>query len=162
EWRDKVAIRGRTKPLLKYTAAVVLGLSLISALHAASIPTEPDARFKTDVLLIVAHPDDESGGIAAYLARLLDEKKRVAALYLTRGDAGQNNMGTERGKSLGLVREMELRHALNELRVQNVWILGYPDTPSQNVLRSLGDWHHGEALEDVVRVVRLTRPEVII
>jgi LmbE family N-acetylglucosaminyl deacetylase len=121
----------------------------------------PDDRLKADVLLIVAHPDDETA-VSAYLAQLLDQGKRVAAVYLTHGEAGHNNMGRERGPSLGAAREMELRHAMSQLGVQNVWFLGGKDTPSQDVLQSLANWHHGSSLEDVVRIVRITRPAVII
>ena len=116
---------------------------------------------KADVLLIVAHPDDETG-VSAYLAQLLDQGKRVAAVYLTHGEAGHNNMGRERANSLGAVREMELRHAMTQLGIQNVWFLEGKDTPSQDVLQSLGNWGHGANLEDVVRMVRLTRPEIIL
>lgn len=116
---------------------------------------------KADVLLIVAHPDDETG-VSAYLAQLLDQGKRVAAVYLTHGEAGHNNMGRERAISLGAVREMELRHAMTQLGIQNVWFLEGKDTPSQDVLQSLGNWGHGANLEDVVRIVRLTRPDVIL
>jgi LmbE family N-acetylglucosaminyl deacetylase len=122
---------------------------------------KPDDRFKADLLLIVAHPDDESG-VSAYLAQLLDQGKKVEAVYLTHGEAGHNNMGSERGPSLGLVREMELRHAMAQLGVQNVWFLDGKDTPSQDVLQSLGNWRHGAVLEEVVRLVRLTRPSVIL
>jgi LmbE family N-acetylglucosaminyl deacetylase len=127
----------------------------------AQTAPKPDDRFKTDVLLIVAHPDDESG-VSAYLAQLLDQGKRVAAVYMTHGEAGHNNMGRERGPSLGLVREMELRHAMTQLGVQNVWFLEGKDTPTQDVLQSLAHWHHGANLEEVVRIVRLTRPSVIL
>jgi LmbE family N-acetylglucosaminyl deacetylase len=121
----------------------------------------PDDRLKADILLVVAHPDDETG-VSAYLAKLLDEHKRVEVVYLTHGEAGHNNMGPERGASLGAVRETEVRHALATLGIDNVWFLDGRDTPSQNVLQSLGQWRHGLALEEVVRMVRLTRPEVII
>ena len=124
-------------------------------------PAQPDDRLKADVLLVVAHPDDETG-VSAYLAELMDQHKRVAAVYLTHGEAGHNNMGPERATSLGAVRETELRHAMAKLGVENVWFLSGLDTPSQDVLQSLGRWHHGAALEEVVRMVRLTRPEVII
>jgi LmbE family N-acetylglucosaminyl deacetylase len=127
----------------------------------SAIAPQPDDRFKADVLLIVAHPDDETG-VSGYLAELLDQHKRVAAVYLTRGEAGHNNMGPDRATSLGAVREMELRHAMTKLGVENVWFLDGRDTPSQNVLQSLANWHHGAALEEVVRMVRLTRPEVIV
>lgn len=141
-------------------------LTLFLAQLAAQTPKtqpvpQPDERFKADLLLVVAHPDDETG-ISAYLAKLLDQHKRVAAVYLTRGEAGHNNMGPERAPSLGAVREMELRHSMTKLGVENVWFLDGLDTPSQDVLQSLGRWHHGAALEEVVRIVRLTRPEVIV
>src|SRR5438309_9617573 len=134
------------------------------ASHPPEVPrTAPkaDDRMKADVLLIVAHPDDETG-VSAYLAQLLDQGKRVAAVYLTHGEAGHNNMGRERANSLGAVREMELRHAMTQLGIQNVWFLEGKDTPSQDVLQSLGNWGHGANLEDVVRMVRLTRPEIIL
>jgi LmbE family N-acetylglucosaminyl deacetylase len=143
--------------------ALLLLISLQAVAQQGDVHSTPtsDDRFKADVLLIVAHPDDEAG-VSAYLAQLLDQGKRVAAVYLTHGEAGHNNMGRERAASLGAVREMELRHALAHLGVDNVWFLGGRDTPSQDVLQSLANWRHGAALEDVVRIVRLTRPYVIL
>jgi len=147
---------------IKHTLALLLALS-IPAVTQNAVKTAPraDDRFKADVLLVVAHPDDETG-VSAYLAQLLDQGKKVAAVYLTRGEAGHNNMGRERGVSLGAEREMELRHALTQLGIQNVWFLDGRDTPSQDVRQSLANWHHGTCLEEVVRIVRLTRPSVII
>jgi len=149
--------------LIKRVLALILLLSLESLAQQATThpPLQADDRLKADVLLIVAHPDDETG-VSAYLAQLLDQGKKVAAVYTTHGEAGHNNMGRERGPSLGASREMELRHAMAELGVPNVWFLDGRDTPSQDVLQSLGNWHHGTVLEEVVRMVRLTRPEVII
>jgi LmbE family N-acetylglucosaminyl deacetylase len=140
---------------------LVLSLPAAAQTDAARTAPKPDDRFKADVLLIVAHPDDESG-VSAYLAQLLDQGKRVAAVYLTHGEAGHNNMGSERGPSLGAVREMELRHAMTQLGVQNVWFLTGKDTPSQDVLQSLANWGHGANLEALVRIVRITRPEVLL
>jgi LmbE family N-acetylglucosaminyl deacetylase len=139
----------------------VLSFPALSQTEAPRTAPKADDRFKADLLLVVAHPDDETG-VSAYLAQLLDQGKRVAAVYLTHGEAGHNNMGRERGPSLGVVREMELRHAMTQLGVQNVWFLTGKDTPSQDVLQSLANWGHGSNLEQVVRIVRLTRPEVIL
>jgi LmbE family N-acetylglucosaminyl deacetylase len=112
--------------------------------------------------LIVAHPDDDAV-IASYLARaVFDEHRRVAVVYATRGDAGGNLVGMEQGSTLGEVREMESRQALAGLGISNVWFLRGPDTPGQDVLHSLEAWHHGAALDSIVRFVRLTRPEVVI
>jgi LmbE family N-acetylglucosaminyl deacetylase len=148
---------------LRYSFCILafLGATLLAQAPKSPPATEPDARFKADVLLVVAHPDDETG-VSAYLAQLLDQHKRVAAVYLTHGEAGHNNMGPERAIALGAVREMELRHAMTKVGVDNVWFLDGRDTPSQNVLQSLANWHNGAALEEVVRMVRLTRPEVIV
>lgn len=140
---------------------LLFSLPVLGQQETARTAPKADDRLKADVLLIVAHPDDETG-VSAYLAKLMDEGKRVAAVYLTHGEAGHNNMGRERGPSLGAAREMELRHALTYLGVENVWFMAGRDTPSQDVLQSLANWHHGQALEDVIRIVRITRPLVII
>ena len=58
------------------------------------------------VLLIGAHPDDENAALLAYLAR--GRKARAAYLSLTRGDGGQNLIGSEQGELLGLIRTQEL------------------------------------------------------
>jgi LmbE family N-acetylglucosaminyl deacetylase len=60
------------------------------------------------------------------------------------------------------VREIEARQACAKLGIDKVWFLGGKDTASQNVLNSLANWGHGQSLEEMVRIVRLTRPEVII
>jgi LmbE family N-acetylglucosaminyl deacetylase len=120
-----------------------------------------DDRYKADILLVVAHPDDE-GAATAYLARAIDEGKRVAVAFGTRGSSGGNEAGTEQAAALGAVREIEARRALATLGITNVWFIGGKDTASQNVLRSLANWEHGAALEQLVRLVRLIRPEVIL
>lgn len=123
----------------------------------------PDERYKADILLIVAHPDDETGDIANYFARaILEQHRRVAVIYTTHGDAGGNEVGNELGKGLGVEREIEARQALAYLGVTNVWFLDGYDTPAQNVLHSLEYMDHGSLLAQTIRLVRVTRPEVII
>ncbi len=122
----------------------------------------PDARYKADMLVVVAHPDDDVL-IGGYLARIaLDEHKRVAVIYCTSGDGGGNDVGNEAGAALGQLRILEARRALALLGIENVWFLAGHDTPGQNVLRSLDHWNHGLALDEIVRLVRITRPEVIL
>src|SRR5947209_10998232 len=121
----------------------------------------PDERYKADLLLVVAHPDDE-GAATPYLARALDEHKRIAVVFGTRGSSGANEAGGEQAAALGAIREIEARNALATLGITNVWFLGGKDTASQNVLLSLANWDHGVSLEQLVRLVRLTRPEVIL
>jgi LmbE family N-acetylglucosaminyl deacetylase len=122
---------------------------------------QPDERYKADILLVVAHPDDE-GAATPYLARALDEGKRVAVVFGTRGSSGANEAGAEQAAALGEIREIEARKALTMLGITNVWFLDGKDTASQNVLQSLAAWGHGASLEKLVRLVRLTRPEVVL
>jgi len=121
----------------------------------------PDERYKADILLVVAHPDDE-GAATPYLARALDEGKRVAVVFGTHGSSGANEAGNEQAAALGAIREIEARRALAMLGITNVWFLGGTDTASQDVLESLANWDHGAVLEQLVRLVRLSRPEVIL
>lgn len=122
----------------------------------------PDARFKADILVIVAHPDDETA-VAGYLARaIFDEHKRVAAIFATPGNGGGDAEGNAQAASLGAIRATEAREAMAAFGVLHVWFLGGTDTPGQNVLQSLETWDHGKALGETVRLVRLTCPEVIL
>ena len=150
---------------MKFLIQSVLSILVCSApLLAQSTPNlnpKPDARFKADLLVVVAHPDDETE-IGAYLARaVFDEKKRVAVIFGTRGNSGGNAEGQEQAAALGAIREIEAREALAHLGVLHVWFLNGLDTPSQNVLNSLETWDHGDSLGRVVRLVRLTRPSVV-
>jgi LmbE family N-acetylglucosaminyl deacetylase len=146
---------------------VALTLFIVSATNAQKPPAVQivkgsDERFKTDILVVVAHPDDE-GGVTPYLARAIyDQHKRVAVVFATRGGSGGNDYSREHGPALADVREQEARQACAAIGITNVWFLDGKDTASQNVLNSLANWSHGTNLEALVRIVRLTRPEAII
>jgi LmbE family N-acetylglucosaminyl deacetylase len=150
---------------LKRFAIVVLALFLAAlraeAQEAKALPA-PDERYKVDILLVVAHPDDEAAA-TPYLARAIyDEHKRVAVVFTTRGGSGGNDYSREHGTALADIREQEGRRACATLGITNVWFLDGKDTASQNVLNSLANWGHGANLEALVRIVRLTQPEVIL
>jgi len=146
---------------------IMIRVLVILALCGAALLQTPllaagDARYKTDLLLIVAHPDDETA-VGGQLARMIfDGGKRIAVVYCNRGTGGGNNQGKEQAKAMGLIREIEARKALAAFGITNSWFLNGRDTPGQDVLRSLQNWNHGAILEDVVRIVRLTQPEVIL
>ena len=61
------------------------------------------------VMMIVAHPDDEDGGMLTLESR--GAGARVAMLTLTRGEGGQNAMSSETYDALGLIRTNELLRA---------------------------------------------------
>src|SRR5436305_12141577 len=79
--------------------------------HAQEKPAQiikgPDERFKTDILVVVAHPDDE-GGVTRYLARAIyNEHKRVEVVYATSGGRGGNDLSRVYGHALGEVCKSE-------------------------------------------------------
>ncbi len=149
------------------TALFVSELSHAQVSPAAAVQTAPtlpgpDDRYKADILLVVAHPDDDTG-VLNYITRAsLDEHKRVAVIFSTRGNSGGNAAGMEQAKAMSDEREMEARRSLAASGIENVWFLRGTDTATQDVLHSLETLGHGEALEEVVRLVRLTRPEVVL
>jgi LmbE family N-acetylglucosaminyl deacetylase len=153
----------RRLALINCIVATTLPLAANSQIPPTNPP--PDERFKADILVIAPHPDDEST-IAGYLAKaVLDEHRRVAVVVTTRGDAGQNLVGSEQARSLAEIREIETRQALASIGITNVFFLRAPDTFGQDlpdVLRSLETSNHGSSLGEAVRFIRLTRPEAVI
>jgi LmbE family N-acetylglucosaminyl deacetylase len=156
-----------TRATIRFSLLSMLGILICSSIltiaqaQAPARVPQADDRYKVDILLVVAHPDDE-GAATPYLARAIDEGKRVAVAYGTRGSSGANEAGAEQATALGDIREIEARRANSVLGIDKVWFLGGKDTASQDVLQSLANWDHGMTLENLVRIVRLTRPEVIL
>jgi LmbE family N-acetylglucosaminyl deacetylase len=145
----------------------LLGIGLVSGLIFAQdtlAPPKlpPDERFKADILVFTAHPDDQIQ-ISGYLARAIyDEHRRVAVVFGDRGNEGSNLNGYEQASALAQVEDIEARRAVAAMGIVNVWFLSGTDTVGQDLLRSLETWHRGNVLEQAVRYIRLTRPEVIL
>ncbi len=57
-------------------------------------------------MMIGAHPDDENTALIAWLAR--GRHVRTSYLALTRGEGGQNLIGSEQGDEMGVIRTQEL------------------------------------------------------
>jgi LmbE family N-acetylglucosaminyl deacetylase len=121
----------------------------------------PDDRYKADILIVVAHPDDEAFFTPYAAKALYDMHKRVAVIFATHGGSGVNRFTAERGPAMANEREIEARQACAKLSITNVWFLDGKDTPSQDLLHSFSNWGHGENLERLIGLIRLTRPEVI-
>jgi len=140
----------------------ILSFLVTAPAQQATPYPEPDSRYKVDILLVVGHPDDDIE-VASYLAKIIEQQhKRAAVVYTTRGNSGGNAAGPEQSAALADIREMEARHSLASYGITNAWFLNGSDTPGADVLHSLEAWGHGQALERVVRLVRITRPEVIL
>ena len=112
------------------------------------------------VLYIVAHPDDENTRLIAWLAN--GKKVRTGNLSLTRGDGGQNLIGPELGDALGIIRTQELMEARRIDGGEQFFTRAVDFGYSKNAAESFEKWGKQEVLSDVVRVIRLFRPDVII
>lgn len=77
-----------------------------------------------DVLVVVAHPDDESFGLGAVIDTFVRGGSRVRVLCLTRGEA--STLGGELA-DLGATRARELAEAGAALGVAETRLLGWPD-----------------------------------
>ena len=117
------------------------------------------ARVVTRVLFTVAHPDDEASTLLTYLPHALGTDTTL--LTLNRGEGGQNAIGPEQGAQLGILRSSELSAAMNvegpHLLFTRVIDFGFSKTLSE----TLEKWN-GVELEDMVRVIRMLRPQVVV
>lgn len=117
-------------------------------------------NFLGTALYIAAHPDDENTRLISFLAN--HNKARTGYLSLTRGDGGQNLIGTELRELLGVIRTQELIEARKtdggEQFFSRANDFGYSKVPNE----TLEIWNKGEVLEDMVWVIRKFRPDVII
>ncbi|HEX7288459.1 MAG TPA: PIG-L family deacetylase [Candidatus Angelobacter sp.] len=112
------------------------------------------------LMQVVAHPDDEDGGMMTLEAR--GRGASVLLFTVTRGEGGQNKFGTESSDELGILRTLELLQADRyygvEQRFSRVVDFGYSKTAEE----TFNKWHgHDVALADVVRVIRTFRPDVL-
>jgi LmbE family N-acetylglucosaminyl deacetylase len=112
------------------------------------------------VLYIAAHPDDENTRLLAYLAQ--EKHYRTGYLSLTRGDGGQNLIGTEQGELLGLIRTQELLAARRTDGAEQFFSRANDFGFSKNPEETLKFWDKDKVLGDMVWVIRNFRPDVMI
>jgi len=114
---------------------------------------------RASVMMIVAHPDDEDGGMLTLESR--GAGARVAMMTLTRGEGGQNAMSSETYDALGLIRTNELLRADEFSGTEQYWSRVADYGFSKTIDEAFQQWGHDRVLYDVVRAVRLNRPLVI-
>lgn len=112
------------------------------------------------VLYLAAHPDDENTGLLSWLVN--DENLETGYLSLTRGDGGQNLLGTEQGAALGLIRTHELLEARKLDGAQQFFTRAIDFGFSKNTTDTFKQWDENSITADVVWVIRKFRPDVII
>ncbi|MFY0530429.1 PIG-L family deacetylase [Archangium gephyra] len=157
----------RTLVLFGMAVAMSLGLSSTSLAQA---PRQPHAgELAADlrrlgvtgsVLYVAAHPDDENTRLLAYLAG--GRGFRTGYLSLTRGDGGQNLIGTEQDELLGLIRTNELLAARRIDGAEQLFTRARDFGYSKSADETLRIWGREQVLADVVLAIRRFQPDVII
>lgn len=165
-------MRSAVTMLARTTAAACLSLSAWGAsAHADARPRDvlDAAQLRQAIdrlgvvgsaLYVAAHPDDENTALLAYL--MGEKKVRTAYLSMTRGDGGQNLIGSESGERLGVIRTQELMAARRIDGAEQFFSRAIDFGFSKNADETLEIWGRDSILADVVRVIRTFRPDVIV
>ena len=111
-------------------------------------------------LFVAAHPDDENTALLSYLAK--GRNVRAAYLSMTRGEGGQNLIGSEQGDLLGIIRTQELLAARRFDGAEQFFPRTIDFGFSKNSAETIRIWNHDKTLSDVVWIIRSFRPDVII
>ncbi|KJR45032.1 N-acetyl-1-D-myo-inosityl-2-amino-2-deoxy-alpha-D-glucopyranoside deacetylase MshB [Desulfosporosinus sp. I2] len=106
------------------------------------------------MLLIFAHPDDESFALGGTIAKYAQRGVNITLVVATKGEAGKTADLCQK-EELGLFREQELIRAAKVLGIAEVIFLGYLDkeVPIAPPL---------EIVETLVRIIRKRRPQVVV
>ena len=112
-----------------------------------------------------AHPDDERSDLLAYLSRGLGVKS--ASLIANRGEGGQNEIGTELGDGLGIIRSNEMIEAakingvkayhLSDTTSDLIYDFGFSKSPDE----TLEKWGEEITYERLIRFIRTYQPDIV-
>lgn len=112
------------------------------------------------VMYLAAHPDDENTRLIAFMAN--EKNLRTSYLAMTRGDGGQNLIGTEIREYLGIIRTQELLAARSTDGGEQFFTRANDFGYSKDPFETLNVWDKDDVLADVVWNIRRFRPDVII
>ncbi|MFG3708046.1 sugar-binding protein [Micromonospora sp. NPDC047670] len=152
----------RLKAFLLPTALALALSGTPAAALAAPADARPTDTVDLDVLFVSAHPDDEAGSLATLGQWKERHGAKAGVVTITRGEGGGNAVGLEEGPPLGIIREREERTAIGRAGVENLYNLDRVDfwyTASAPLSERI--WGHDDTLAQIVRVIRQTRPEIV-
>jgi LmbE family N-acetylglucosaminyl deacetylase len=109
------------------------------------------------LLVVFAHPDDESMGMGGTLAKCAAQGVETYLVCASRGERGwfgpeEQNPGLD---ALGKIRERELIAAVQELGMKELHFLDYIDG-------DVDQEHHNEIIAKIVTHIRRIQPQVIV
>lgn len=106
------------------------------------------------LLLIFAHPDDESSSVAGTTAKYTQRGVPVDLICATRGEKG-TRLDVPPDVDTATARETELRVAAGITGIRNIYLLGYMDGDLEKVDIS-------EVANRVMNIMQKVQPEVVI
>ncbi len=112
-----------------------------------------------------AHPDDEMSEMLAAMA--YRDGIDISYACSTRGEGGQNDLGTEAGQALGVLRTAEMEGACDVLNLRMYWHSQTPDDAifdfgfSKSGEETLEKWGKERTLKRFVDIIRTERPDII-
>ena len=151
----------------RISSIIILFLSISIFAQAPTVQSTGEIlqqleKLKTlgSVLYIAAHPDDENTQLISYLSNGMH--LRTGYLAATRGDGGQNLIGTEIKEALGVIRTQELLAARKvdggEQFFSRAVDFGYSKHPDE----TFNKWDRDKVLSDFVWAIRKFKPDVIV
>jgi len=117
-------------------------------------------NFLGSVLYVAAHPDDENTRVITYFSK--GRLATTAYLSMTRGDGGQNLIGSETGDLLGLIRTQELLAARRLDGGMQFFTRAIDFGFSKSADETFKIWGKDEILSDVVSVYQHYQPDVVL
>ena len=116
---------------------------------------------KINVMGEWAHPDDDTSIIGPCGVWRQRYGIRCGLIMITRGEGGGNAVGSETGPALGLRRENEDRIAHYRSGTVDIFNLDRVDFfYNQSAPLTQEFWGHDETLERIVRIIRMTQPDI--
>lgn len=117
-------------------------------------------NFLGSMLYVAAHPDDENTALISHFSNHLHAHS--AYLSLTRGDGGQNLIGTELRELLGVIRTNELIQARKIDGGQQYFSSAIDFGYSKHPKETLSIWDKEQILGEVIYRIRAFQPDIII
>jgi LmbE family N-acetylglucosaminyl deacetylase len=109
---------------------------------------------RRSILLVFAHPDDESSGVSGTVKKYTQQGVPVDLITATRGEKG-SRLGIPAGVDTGTAREAELRAAAAIMGIRNIYLLGYVDG-------ELDKADMNEVVNKITDIMRRVEPEIVI